>query len=714
MRTTYPGKLLGLAFCCLGVLGASGGNARAELPHIRLDGVFPLGGQAGSEVLLEIRGKDLDEVKALHFDHPELKAAFVKPNQFRLTVAAEVPPGTYEVRAVGRYGISAAQLFEVGRGLTEVLEKEPNDSPDKAQPVPLNAAVNGHSDGNGDDFFRFPAKMGERVVLDCRAFRLNSQLRAILSLAAADGKELLHSRPYYNLTDPLLDFTAPADGDYVVRLHDMTFRGSLPYRLVISNHPQVENAFPAAVAPGATAGLLLLGRNLPGGKPAPEWAVQGRPLEQLTVHFTAPKDLPLLDRFAFRNHPPSPCLGARGLQFWPGGLKDCLNPVTLAWADGAVTPEREPNDSADTAQPLTLPAAVCGRFDRPGDADWYRFPARAGEAITIDLLCERLDFPGDPFVLVLDARGKELASFDDHGINSGALAQANRDPLGTFRVPADGTYRLLVQERYRRGGARYRYVLRLARGEQDFCPVVVHETPSDPSCPVVRRGGSAFYELCLNRRDYNGPVTVEAEALPPGVLCPPVHVSPQSQFANVVFTAAADAPEWAGAVRLKAWAMVGGKRVKRPVRCAQRRWPVANLNASLEIREICLAVRPAAPYGIRLPAETLTVPAGGARDVKAKVARHWDEFKGKVQLAGLNLPPGFAVAAAEVPADRGEATVQLKVAANVPPGEYSIVLRGDAQVPFAPDPKAANRPLVRVADPSTPLTVTVTAARRGR
>jgi hypothetical protein len=700
-------------FCCLGVFCALSGSARAELPHIRLDGIFPLGGQAGSEVLLEIRGKDLDEVKTLRFDHPGLKVIFVKPNQFRLTVAPDVPPGTYEVRAVGRWGFSAAQLFEVGRGLTEVLEKEPNDSPDKAQPVPLNAVINGHSDGNGDDFFRFPVKKGERVVLDCRAFRLNSQLRAILSLAAADGKELLHSRPYYNLTDPLLDFTAPADGDYVVRLHDMTFRGGLPYRLVISNHPQIENAFSNAVAPGPKAELLLLGRNLPGGKPAPEWAVGGQTLDQLTVPFEAPKDLPL-DRFAFVNHPPSPCATARGLQFWPANLKNCLNPVTLAWADLPLTPEREPNDSAETAQSLTLPTVVAGRFDRPGDRDWYRFAGKAGEAITIDLLCERLDFPGDPFVLIFDAKGQELASFDDHGINFNALAQANRDPLGTFRVPADGTYRLLVQERYRRGGARYHYILRLAKNEQDFCPVVVHETPSDPSCPVVRRGGSAFYELCLNRRDFNGPVTVEAEGLPPGVTCPPVHISPQSQFANVVFMAAADAPEWAGAVRLKSWAMFGGKRVERPVRCAQRRWPVANINSSLEVREICLAVRSAAPYGIRLPAEPLTVPAGRALDVKAKVVRHWEDFKGKVQLTGLNLPPGFAMAATEVPADRGEATVQLKVAANVPPGEYSIALRGDAQVPFASDPKAANRTLVRVADPSTPLAVRVTAARSGR
>jgi hypothetical protein len=706
------GKRLSAFVFSLCILGVLCGEASAELPHIRLDGIFPLGGQAGSKVVLEIRGKDLDDVKTLQFDHSGLKAALVKPNQFRLSIAEEVTPGSYEVRAIGKYGISGAQLFEVGRGLTEVAEKEPNDSPDKAQPVPMNSAINGRSDGNGDDFFRFKARKGARILLDCRAFRLNSQLRAILSLSTAEGKELLHSRPYFTRTDPLLDFDVPADGDYVVRLHDMTFQGGLPYRLIISDYPQIENAFPAAIAPGKTAKLTLLGRNLPGGKLSPKWTIQDRPLEELTLSVTAPKDPSLLKRFAFINHLPSLSLNARGLQLWPEKLKHCLNPITLAWADLPLTLEREPNDHAEQAQPLTLPTMVCGRFDRPGDSDWYSFPARSGESVTIDLLCERLDFPGDPFVIVFDAKGKELATFDDHGINFNSLAQANRDPLGTFRVPADGTYRLFVQERYRHGGARYAYVLRLAKNEHDFYPVVFHETPSDPSCPVVRQGGSAHYELCLNRRDWNGPVTIEAEGLPAGVKCPPVHVSPQSQFANVVFTAAADAPEWAGPIRLKAWSLIEGKRVERPVRCSQRRWPIANINTSLEVRQICLAVRPTAPYGITLSAEKPTVPAGGTLEVKARLARHWSDFKGKVQLNGLNLPPGFALAATDIAADKTEATIKLKVANNVPPGEYSIVLRGDAQVPFAANPKAASRPIVRVADPSTPLTVTVMAKRK--
>jgi hypothetical protein len=695
-------RVSAISACALCVLC---GECSAELPHIRLDRIFPLGGQAGSEVQLEITGRDLDDVKALHFDHPGFKAEFLKANQFRVTIASDVPLGTHEVRAIGKWGISAVQLFEVGRGLTEIAEKEPNDSADKAQPVPMNVAINGKSDNNGDDFFRFPAKKGERIVIDCRAFRLNTTLRAILTLSAADGKQLLASRPYYNRTDPLLDFVAPADGDYVLRLHDMTFVGGLAYRLIISNHPQIENVFPAAIAPGGKAEVTVLGRNLPGGKPALEWMIHDHPLDVLKLSFAAP---PIADRFTFINHMPSPSLNSRGVQLWPENLKDCLNPATFAWADMPITLEQEPNDSPEKAQPLTLPTVVCGRFDKPGDADWYTFTAKKDEAISIDLLCERLDLPGDPFVVVSNEKKTELDTFDDHGVNFNALAQFNRDPVGVFRVPADGTYRLFVKERYGNGGARYQYVLRLAKNEQDFYPVVCHETPSSPSCPVVRQGGSAHFDFCVNRRNLSGPVTIEAEGLPPGVTCPPVHVSPQTQQASVVFTAAADAPEWSGAIKLKAWAMIDGKRLERPVRCAQRRWPIDNINTSLEAREICIAVRSTAPYGVRLPTEKLTIAAGGEGEAKATVKRHWSDFKGKVQLNGLNLPPGFQFQTTDIAEGKVDATFKLKVAGNVPPGEYSVVLRGDAQVPFAADAKAGSK-LTRLADPSTPMTVVVTA-----
>src|SRR5262249_51801812 len=147
-----------------------------------------------------------------------------------------------------------------------------------------------------------------------------------------------------------------------------------------------------------------------------------------------------LGRFDFLLHPSSPAAKMRGRQFFPAGLENALTPATLVHADAPVTLEREDNDTPENAQPLKLPTVVCGRFDRPGDADWYRLDLKAGESVQVDLLCERLALPGDAFVLVTDDKGNERAQFDDHGIRFNALDLYNRDPFGTFTAPAAGTY----------------------------------------------------------------------------------------------------------------------------------------------------------------------------------------------------------------------------------------------------------------------------------
>src|SRR5262249_52333809 len=158
----------------------------------------------------------------------------------------------------------------------------------------------------------------------------------------------------------------------LLSLHDSTYLGGQPYRLVISTHSHIENAFPAAVMPGEKTELTLLGRNLPGRKLTEAWTVQDRPLEQLTLSLTVPKDVLTQPRFSV-THLPSPSLNVRSLQFWPEGLKDALNPVTVLCADAPVVLDREPNDTPESAQAVALPAVICGRFDKPGDRDWYTF-----------------------------------------------------------------------------------------------------------------------------------------------------------------------------------------------------------------------------------------------------------------------------------------------------------------------------------------------------
>jgi hypothetical protein len=698
-RTLVIGLLL--LFCNKG---------RAEFPQPRLDRIFPQGGQAGTQAVVDIAGRDLEEVKTLQFDDPGLTAKFVEANKFRICIDPNTAVGTHDVRAVGKWGISGSRLFVVSRGLAELRDTEPNDSLDNAQGVPANCAISGTSDTNGFDYFRFPAKKGERISLDCRTYSVDSLLRPAVRVYDEAGKELGRSTPYYYGADASLDFVAPADGHFIVGVQDITYVGDLPYRLTISNLPYLDSAFPPVVQPGRKTNLTLLGRNLPAGKKSPARTAQGYSFDELTVAYSCASgpERP----FQFVQHVASPVLNGRVEQAWPSGIANVLNPMCIAQTTLPIVREQAPNDSADKAQKLQLPVVIAGRLDKPGAKDWFTFATKANEVIAVDLLCERLELPGDPLVVITDASGNELANFDDHGYTPGnALSQMNRDPVGLFTAPADGSYRVLVQERYHRGGPRFLYALRVSKPQPDFFPVVFHETPGDPTCPTVRQGSAAFYEFCLNRRDgFGGEVTVEAEGLPCGVTCPAIRLGPQVEFSEIVFVAARDAPEWAGSVRLKAWAMIDGKRVERAVACVQRRWGdgIAQ-NATRACRNICLAVRSKAVYGLRTASEKETAPRGKTLVAKVILSRYWPDFKGPVQLSLINPPAGFEMPTATIGADRQEVSVQIKIAADVPPGTYSLIMRGDAQVPFNPDPKATDKPKIRVPDPCTPLTIVVTA-----
>jgi hypothetical protein len=703
-------KIYGVSLFILCALGFSCDRCLAQLPQPHLDRVFPLGGQAGTHVLLDLTGRDLDDVKSLSSDHPGLRAEFVKPNQFRLSIATDTPPGTHDLRAIGKYGLSNARLFVVSRGLKEISKTQPNSTPDKPLVIVVNTAISGLSAANGYDYYRFPARKGQRLTIDCQAFCLESLLRGQLVLFDAKGKEVARGRPHTNGIDPLIDFRVPEDQEYVLRLHDITYTGDLPFRLVVSDHPHVEYAFPPALVPGKETKLALGGQNLPSGRliPGPT------PREELEIAFRVPADEKTLRGSTFINLPAAPSLNARTLELWPPGIANLQNPVTVLYTTAPVVCEHEPNDTPETAQAVTLPSVVCGRFDKPGDQDWYTFTAKAGETIALDLYCERLNYPGDPYLLVTDAKGTELVALDDQGNNINALAQFNRDPVGTLAIPADGTYRIVVRERNRKGGPRYLYALRLSKLMPDFYPVVYHETPNEPTCPTIRQGGASFYEFCVNRRDgFDAPVTVQAEGLPAGVRCRPVHVSSQTETASIVFEAARDAPAWSGAIRLKAEAMIAGKRVAREVDCVQRRWGngVGN-NACRVCREIGLAVRSTAPYGLRTTADKLKVTAGDTVETTISLERYWPDLKGSVQLGGLNLPPGFEVQPATIAADKQQTILKIKAAAEVPPGVYSIIVRGDAQVPFQADPANGQKADVRVADPAPPLTLEVLARKQ--
>ncbi len=96
-----------------------------------------------------------------------------------------------------------------------------------------------------------------------------------------------------NRRDPLIDFSVPSDGDYLVSLHDHSYGyfavpGECYYRLSISTAPYLDFIFPPADVPGSKRQYTVYGRNLPGGKPAPGVTFGGKQLEMLPVTIPLP------------------------------------------------------------------------------------------------------------------------------------------------------------------------------------------------------------------------------------------------------------------------------------------------------------------------------------------------------------------------------------------------------------------------------------------
>jgi hypothetical protein len=67
---------------------------------------------------------------------------------------------------------------------------------------------------------------------------------------------------------------------------------------------------------------------------------------------------------------------------------------------------------------------------------------------------------------------------------------------------------------------------------------------------------------------------------------------------------------------------------------------------------------------------------------------------------------------ASISEGKTEITLSLETQAGMRPGDYTLVLTGQGQVPFAKDPKATSRPNTLVPVPSRPFALTVLPAKK--
>jgi hypothetical protein len=187
-----------------------------ELPFVT--GIFPLGGRSGEQTPVELSGWNLP-VDKLTVDNTRRG-----PGIYPLSVRK----GEWESNRVP-FAVDA---------LPQCLEKEPNDRPEHAQPLPPPAIVNGRIDRPGDcDVFRFEGRAGAQIVAEVRARRLGSPLDSFLKLTDSAGRQLAANDDYEDKgaglvthhADSWLSATLPADGTYYVSLSDAQHKGGPEY-----------------------------------------------------------------------------------------------------------------------------------------------------------------------------------------------------------------------------------------------------------------------------------------------------------------------------------------------------------------------------------------------------------------------------------------------------------------------------------------------------
>jgi hypothetical protein len=109
------------------------------------------------------------------------------------------------------------------------------------------------------------------------------------------------------------------------------------------------------------------------------------------------------------------------------------------------------------AMPVPVPAVVCGRIEAAENVDYYKVPAKAGQVLTFEVFCARiqdkihdLQKHADPLVRVFAPDGRELAAADDDFF---------ADPVLTLKAPADGDYVVEIRDAKYDGDPRWAYAL---------------------------------------------------------------------------------------------------------------------------------------------------------------------------------------------------------------------------------------------------------------
>jgi len=670
--------------------------ASAQLPVARLLTVSPPGGQIGTTFEISFSGSDLDETTALRFSDTNILAkpkivsdtGLPEANKFIVTLSSNALPGVTEVRTVGQFGMSSPRFFSIGRW-PEAAEKSDNHAESSAMDVAIGSTVNAQADASAIDYFRFAAKKGQRVLIECHSKTIDSRLEPSMILYDSAGREVERAR-----NQEMLDFIAAADGTNLLQVSDTLYRGGSEffYRLTIHTGPHIDFVLPPSALPGTTNKHLLYGRNLPDGTPASDMTIGGKSLQQLQVEITSPA--------ASDSHFPGEpaALPVRGFNYWFRNEAGVSDPAFISFASGTVVAEEKNNDRPEAAQKVTPPCEYAGQLYPAGDRDWITFDAKKGDVYWVEIFSHRLGVSSDPFFLVQRVTKNdkgEVATTDvqeaydsDANIGGQEFKTSSFDPAYRFEAKEDGTYRIQVRDLFNRAISDPRHIYRLAiRKEQPaFELAVLPQLPASkgeravmPWASLLRRGETVPLRVLALRRDgFAGEINLSVEGLPSEISSAPAKIENGKNSGLLLLSTSETASNWSGTIKVVGKAKVGDTEIKREAVGGFVVWPVADYNnESIDSRttpEVALStVADPAPVCIKIAAtNSLEATAGTKLKILLTIARN-GEFAEKLKLKIAGAQPIESAKEIEVEAKSTNATFEIDLEkTKLPPGNHSL------------------------------------------
>lgn len=639
------------------IIGVSTAIAQSVcLPAPRLLTTMPMGGKAGSEVEVVITGESIEGATELLFSDPRITAKAKLdaegkpvPLHYQVSIAADCPAGINDARVLTPLGLSASRIFSVGN-LDETVQRESSPTVESAFPIAVNSICNAVMAARGVNHYRFEATQGQRVVIDCAAGGIDSKLNPVVIVANSLGQDLTVER-----RGDLLDFTAPSDGNYLIKVHDLTFKGGAGYFYRLAIRDVIDARLPPRMPSVETVDMF-------------SWPPQGL-AEEAPLAETWPED-----RSAEVQSIELPCDIAGS--FYPAADVDTYEFTAkqgdVWWLEVGSSRLGRPTD----------PSVLLQRVAKDKAAD--------GAETLVDV-AEFTDIPSPVKV------SSNAYAYDGPPYNAGSS-----DVLGKIEIPEDGRYRLQISDLFggTRNDHRNSYRLLIRKAQPDFAVVAwgLHAELRNGdrnalSKPIALRAGATLaLEVVVFRRDgFDGDIDLAMENLPSGVTACGLKIPAGKSRGLLLITADnAASPGWSNA-SFQGRAMIDGQSVIRTGRIASMAWPVKDAWSEIPSPRLQLDVPVSvgnadlAPITIEPVKEMLWEATVGEKLTIPLLHLRRSEFSGttmsvKTMGAGFEHNPPFDL---PLTADSSEAVLDL-AALKIPPGDYRIAFYGNAVTKYVP------------------------------